>query len=124
TRSASMARRRRICACRGTLPRSAGPVLRGFPPRNHKTRATGPSENRWPFCFSEGRTTGRGARPEPMKEVEQVEAGTIIWTDASCATGDARLLHLFFSEEPYEIAEAKAICQTCPLRIPCLEGAA
>ena len=58
-----------------------------------------------------------------MKEVEQVEVGTINWTEASCATGDARLLHLFFSEVEHEIAEAKAICQTCPLRIPCLEAA-
>ena len=48
---------------------------------------------------------------------------TIDWTEARCATGDARLLHLFFSEEPAEIAEAKALCQTCPIRLPCLEGA-
>ena len=52
-----------------------------------------------------------------------VTESDIRWTEASCATGDARLLHLFFSEEAAEIAEAKAICQTCPLRIPCLEGA-
>jgi WhiB family redox-sensing transcriptional regulator len=56
--------------------------------------------------------------------VEEVATiGTINWTEAKCATGDARLLHLFFSEEQAEIAEAKAICQTCPLRLPCLEGA-
>ena len=48
---------------------------------------------------------------------------TINWTDAKCATGDARLLHLFFSEEQTEILEAKAICQSCPLRLPCLESA-
>jgi len=53
--------------------------------------------------------------------VETLE--TMNWTDAKCATGDARLLHLFFSEEQTEIFEAKAICQTCPLRLPCLEGA-
>ena len=52
-----------------------------------------------------------------------IEVGTISWTEARCATGDARLLHLFFSEEPHEIAEAKAVCQTCPLRLPCLQGA-
>jgi len=45
------------------------------------------------------------------------------WTDAACATGDARLLHLFFSEEQGEIDEAKLICQECPLRVPCLAGA-
>jgi len=53
--------------------------------------------------------------------VETLE--TINWTDAKCATGDARLLHLFFSEAENEIAEAKLICQTCPLRLPCLEQA-
>lgn len=45
------------------------------------------------------------------------------WSDARCATGDARLLPLFFSEDPQEIAEAKALCQSCPLRLTCLEGA-
>lgn len=45
------------------------------------------------------------------------------WTQARCATGDARLLHLFFSEEASEIAEAKAICRECPVRRLCLEGA-
>lgn len=49
--------------------------------------------------------------------------GTITWSQARCATGDARLLHLFFSEDEREIAEAKAICGECPLRLPCLEGA-
>jgi WhiB family redox-sensing transcriptional regulator len=49
--------------------------------------------------------------------------GTLDWTDAKCATGDARLLHLFFSEDQAEILEAKAICQGCPMRLACLEGA-
>lgn len=47
----------------------------------------------------------------------------IRWSDANCATGDARLLHLFFSEDPYEISEAKEICAGCPLQRPCLESA-
>lgn len=45
------------------------------------------------------------------------------WTVAECASGDARLLHLFFSDAPAEIAEAKAICGGCPLRVECLRGA-
>ena len=52
-----------------------------------------------------------------------MEVTEIKWTDASCATGDARLLHLFFSEDTAEIAEAKAICGTCPLRANCLQSA-
>jgi WhiB family redox-sensing transcriptional regulator len=47
----------------------------------------------------------------------------IRWTQARCATGDASLLHLFFSEDEAEIAVAKDICGTCPLRAPCFEGA-
>lgn len=45
------------------------------------------------------------------------------WTDALCATRDAELLELFFSEETHEIVRAKAICSACPVRLPCLEGA-
>jgi WhiB family redox-sensing transcriptional regulator len=55
-------------------------------------------------------------------EVDEVNS-TTNWTDAKCATGDARLLHLFFSEIPHEIEEAKAICSSCPLRLTCLEQA-
>jgi len=58
-----------------------------------------------------------------MEEEVAAVVKTIEWTDARCATGDARLLHLFFSEEPREIDEAKAICGACPLRVECLEGA-
>lgn len=49
--------------------------------------------------------------------------GIASWTEARCATRDAELLELFFSEEPGEIARAKAICSDCPLRLPCFEGA-
>ena len=48
---------------------------------------------------------------------------TIRWSQARCSTGDATLVSLFFSEDPAEIAQAKALCQTCPLREACLEGA-
>jgi len=48
---------------------------------------------------------------------------SVRWSDANCATGDARLLHLFFSELPHEIAEAKEICEACPMQQECLEGA-
>ena len=49
--------------------------------------------------------------------------GTIKWSEARCATGDATLVSLFFSEDQVEIAQAKALCHTCPLRETCLEGA-
>jgi len=47
----------------------------------------------------------------------------IDWTEAQCATGDARLLHLFFSDDAREIEEAKALCGACPLRVRCLDQA-
>jgi WhiB family transcriptional regulator, redox-sensing transcriptional regulator len=45
------------------------------------------------------------------------------WSAAVCASGDARELHLFFSDVPAEIAEAKQICGGCTLRVECLRGA-
>jgi WhiB family transcriptional regulator, redox-sensing transcriptional regulator len=45
------------------------------------------------------------------------------WADAACQTGDEPLTDLFFSDELADIAAAKAICATCPLVVPCLEGA-
>lgn len=52
-----------------------------------------------------------------------MDTSTLQWTQARCATGDASLLHLFFSEEEAEIALAKQVCGDCPLRLPCYEGA-
>jgi WhiB family transcriptional regulator, redox-sensing transcriptional regulator len=54
--------------------------------------------------------------------VERLET-SVSWTDARCATRDAALLELFFSEEAADISRAKAICSECPLRLPCYEGA-
>ena len=62
--------------------------------------------------------------PERAEEDRSVEIfGTIQWSQARCATGDATLLSLFFSEEQTEIAQAKQICRSCPLREACLDGA-
>jgi WhiB family redox-sensing transcriptional regulator len=57
----------------------------------------------------------------PLSVVEPAEVDP--WADASCRDGTASLVDLFFSEEPDEIAQAKAICAGCPLAVPCLEGA-
>lgn len=45
------------------------------------------------------------------------------WEDAACRDEGGSLTELFFSEEIPDIAAAKAICATCPLVRPCLEGA-
>jgi WhiB family transcriptional regulator, redox-sensing transcriptional regulator len=42
---------------------------------------------------------------------------------ARCADGNATLVHLFFSDDEFDIARAKAICSRCSLRSSCLEGA-
>jgi hypothetical protein len=44
----------------------------------------------------------------------------IDWTIARCRTGDGVLTELFFSDEPLDIARAKAVCGRCPLTTPCL----
>jgi hypothetical protein len=42
------------------------------------------------------------------------------WTKARCNDGAGTLAHLFFSDEPYDVARAKAICAKCPVRAQCL----
>jgi len=43
--------------------------------------------------------------------------------DALCADGTGALLELFFSEQLDDIAAAKAFCQNCPVKDPCLASA-
>jgi len=42
---------------------------------------------------------------------------------ARCADGNGTLTHLFFSDDQYDIARAKAICSKCGLAEGCLSGA-
>jgi WhiB family redox-sensing transcriptional regulator len=41
----------------------------------------------------------------------------------ACNDGTGGLTELFFSEDLYDIARAKHLCSTCPLRQACLEAA-
>ena len=48
------------------------------------------------------------------------------WVGSSyprCADGNGTLTHLFFSDDQYDIARAKAICSKCGLAEGCLGGA-
>jgi len=45
------------------------------------------------------------------------------WEDAACRDGSGSLTALFFSDDVADIALAKAVCASCPLVVPCLEGA-
>ena len=42
---------------------------------------------------------------------------------ARCADGNGTLVHLFFSDDEFDIARAKAICGKCGLGEACLSGA-
>jgi WhiB family redox-sensing transcriptional regulator len=43
--------------------------------------------------------------------------------DARCADTSSALVDLFFSEQLDDILRAKAFCQECPVREPCLDAA-
>ncbi len=44
-------------------------------------------------------------------------------TQPACNDGTGSLLDLFFSEDLHDIARAKHVCSTCPVRLRCLQGA-
>ena len=48
---------------------------------------------------------------------------TIDWMLEATCRNEGIPTSLFFSEDLGEIAQAKAICATCPAMVPCLEGA-
>jgi WhiB family redox-sensing transcriptional regulator len=50
-------------------------------------------------------------------------ADQVDWTLARCRDGAGTLTHLFFSEDLYDIARAKAICSKCVVAEACLAGA-
>ena len=50
-------------------------------------------------------------------------APEIDWSRAKCRDGAATMTGLFFSEQLDDIAQAKRICQICPLMEECLAGA-
>ena len=51
------------------------------------------------------------------------EGAAVDWAAARCRDGAGVLVELFFSEQLDDIARAKGICATCPVREPCLAGA-
>ncbi len=57
------------------------------------------------------------------EEVFDEEVSVDISSAAACNDGTATLVGLFFSEDLHDIARAKHLCTTCPVRRPCLEAA-
>ncbi|CAN5823411.1 hypothetical protein BH23ACT1_BH23ACT1_03820 [soil metagenome] len=54
---------------------------------------------------------------------EDEELAAELTTVAACNDGTGALVDLFFSEDLHDIARAKHLCSTCPVRRPCLQGA-
>lgn len=42
---------------------------------------------------------------------------------ARCSDGAGTLAHLFFSDDDFDVARAKAVCRTCKLQVSCRQGA-
>ncbi|HET6810639.1 MAG TPA: WhiB family transcriptional regulator [Acidimicrobiales bacterium] len=57
------------------------------------------------------------------EDSEAIDWSAVAWDRAACRSEEGTLVDLFFSEQLDDIARAKAICQTCPVMEPCLQGA-
>ena len=64
-------------------------------------------------------------RPDQVAPDLAAELRTVLAlrTKGRCRDGHGTLTHLFFSEDLYDIARAKAICAKCPVSSLCLRGA-
>jgi WhiB family transcriptional regulator, redox-sensing transcriptional regulator len=60
---------------------------------------------------------------ELPQELTQTTRPADEWAGASCRDDTGGLTELFFSDQIPDILRAKQICSTCPLTVPCLEGA-
>src|SRR5262245_12924237 len=58
-----------------------------------------------------------------LEAIDYESVTTVGSSYARCADGHGTLTHLFFSEDEFDIARAKAICKKCGLAEECLGGA-
>ena len=58
-----------------------------------------------------------------LEAIDYESVATVGSSYARCADGHGTLTHLFFSEDEFDIARAKAICGKCALAETCLSGA-
>src|SRR5687767_8927559 len=88
-----------------------------------------PPEIRRPFWFFPALQRPTEAKYPPSNEGEgemiapETTTPTIDWMLEATCRNEGIPTSLFFSEDLGEIAQAKAICATCPAMVPCLEGA-
>jgi hypothetical protein len=69
--------------------------------------------------------TTETCQPQPTAPDLAAELRTVLTLRAKgrCRDGHGTLTHLFFSEDLYDIARAKAICAKCPVSALCLDAA-
>ncbi|MFW2336252.1 WhiB family transcriptional regulator [Ilumatobacter sp.] len=65
----------------------------------------------------------RTETPEITTEPDQIVDEPALSSFARCADGNGTLTHLFFSDDEFDIARAKAICGKCGLADACLGDA-
>ena len=58
-----------------------------------------------------------------IEEFEEWERQVDLRDLAACNDGTGSLTELFFSEDLYDIARAKHLCGTCPVKARCLDAA-
>jgi len=63
-----------------------------------------------------------GEQRRELDELDEFETPTLSHYPR-CADGNGTLTHLFFSDDEFDIARAKAICSRCGLAERCLAGA-
>ena len=56
-------------------------------------------------------------------DAEDVGFASVPDSAAACNDGTGTLTSLFFSEDLLDIARAKHLCSTCPVKDPCRDGA-
>lgn len=61
---------------------------------------------------------------ELIEAIEMTTADTALPAGrARCSDGEGTLAALFFSDDDFDVARAKAVCRTCELQAACLQGA-
>jgi WhiB family redox-sensing transcriptional regulator len=60
---------------------------------------------------------------EDVNDPVEVTFADVPDSAAACNDGTGTLTSLFFSEDLLDIARAKHLCSTCPVKDPCLDGA-
>ena len=61
--------------------------------------------------------------PQVLTDTESDDEVTDLRTLAACADGTGDWTDVFFSEDLYDIARAKHLCGSCPVKARCLAGA-